>query len=68
MSGLRKIESGNSAEERLAEIASILTLGLMRLHARKSSQLSPETGESSLHFSPTESGHEPAVLTSGEGS
>jgi hypothetical protein len=42
--------------ERLAEVASTLAVGLMRLQARKSSQISPPAGESSLHFSPAESG------------
>jgi hypothetical protein len=42
--------------ERLAQIASILALGLMRLQARKSSRIGPDRGESSLHFSPAESG------------
>jgi hypothetical protein len=43
--------------ERLAEIAEILVAGLMRLHARKSSPLSRDFGESSLHVSPNQSGH-----------
>ena len=34
--------------ERLAEIAEILAAGLMRIRARKSSQISPDGGESSL--------------------
>jgi hypothetical protein len=61
-----------TAEERLAEIAEILAAGLLRLQARqaehagparsvecglKSTQLSAHHGESSLHFSPIESGH-----------
>ena len=50
--------------ERIAEIASILALGLMRLRARKSSQLSPDGGESLLDFTPGKSGREPQVLTS----
>jgi hypothetical protein len=48
--------------ERIAEIASILAASLMRLQARKSSTLSPKTGESSLHFSPPKSGHEHDAL------
>ena len=48
-----------NAAERLGEIAEILAAGLMRLRARKSSQLSAEDGESSLHFMPAESGHAP---------
>lgn len=42
---------------RLGEIAAILAAGLMRLVARKSSQILPHIGESSLDFSATESGH-----------
>jgi hypothetical protein len=40
----------------LTEIAEILALGLQRLLARQSSQLSAERGESSLHFPPDQSG------------
>ena len=50
-----------STNERLSDLAEILALGLMRLRARKSSQLSAETGESSLHFMPAESGHTPML-------
>jgi hypothetical protein len=46
-----------SPADRLAEIAEILALGLMRLRARKSSGLSRHEGESSLHFTPEQSGH-----------
>jgi hypothetical protein len=46
-----------SAAERLDEIAEILAAGLMRLRARKSSPLSRDPGESSLDFSPDQSGH-----------
>jgi len=46
-----------SAAERLDEIADILAAGLMRLRARKSSQISPDLGESSLDFSPDQRGH-----------
>jgi hypothetical protein len=45
-----------SASERLREIADILVLGLMRLRTRKSSELSRDRGESSLHFTPEQSG------------
>ena len=55
-----------SATERIAEIGEILAAGLMRLRARKSSQLSAEDGESSLHFMPPESGHTP-MLSPGVG-
>ena len=55
-------------EDRLAEIASILAAGLMRLRARKSSSLSRRDGESSLHNSDGESSHEPEVQRTEEGS
>lgn len=41
----------------LAELAEILAAGLMRLEARKSSRMSSVSGESSLHFTPDQSGH-----------
>lgn len=41
----------------LTELAEILAAGLMRLEARKSSRMSEEFGESSLHFTPDQSGH-----------
>ncbi len=44
-------------QERLSEVAEILAAGLTRAAARKSSQFSPTAGESSLDFTPTESGH-----------
>jgi len=40
----------------LIEIAEILAIGLSRLEARKSSRKSAEFGESSLHFTPEQSG------------
>jgi hypothetical protein len=46
-----------SATERLDEIAEILAAGLMRLRARKSTQISPDPGESSLDFSPDQRAH-----------
>jgi hypothetical protein len=46
-----------SAGERLSEIAEILAAGLMRLRARKSSQISADCGESSVDFSGHQSGH-----------
>ena len=56
-----------STAERLGEIADILAAGLMRLRARKSSQISGDPGESSLDFSPDRRGHarprEPEGLT-----
>jgi hypothetical protein len=54
------------ARGRIAEIGSILAAGLQRLQARKSSTLVDETGESPLHNSAGESGHEPHVLQAGE--
>jgi hypothetical protein len=45
-----------SGSDRIAEVAEILALGLMRLRARKSSELSRHKGESSLHFRAEESG------------
>jgi hypothetical protein len=44
---------------RLDEIAEILAAGLTRLGARKSSRKPAEFGESSLHFSPDQSGGVP---------
>jgi hypothetical protein len=43
----------------LDEIAEILTAGLQRLEAHKSSQKPPDLGESSLHFTPDQSGDPP---------
>jgi hypothetical protein len=42
---------------RIAEIGEILALGLVRLNARKSSQLCATTGESSLACVADQSGH-----------
>jgi hypothetical protein len=49
-------EHDMNASERLAEIADLLALGLQRLIARQSSELSADRGESSLHFTPMQSG------------
>lgn len=46
-----------SPSERRAELCRLLALGLVRLRARQSSELSPQMGESSLHFSGGRSGH-----------
>jgi hypothetical protein len=46
-----------TADDRLTEIAEILALGLMRLHAHKSSPLSADRGDSSVDFLPDRSGH-----------
>ena len=43
--------------ERLAELGRILTAGLIRMKAGKSSPLSPNTGESSVDYAPPKSGH-----------
>ena len=44
-------------DERLAELGEILARGLIRLHARKSSPLSADRGDSSVDFLPDRSGH-----------
>tara|TARA_B100001105_G_scaffold103516_1_gene83010 strand:- start:272 stop:442 length:171 start_codon:yes stop_codon:yes gene_type:complete len=44
-------------DERLAEIAEILARGLARLHARKSSPLSADRGDSFVDLPPHRSGH-----------
>jgi hypothetical protein len=49
----------DEANQRLFEIAEILAAGLTRLEARKSSRMSAEIGESSLHFTPDQSGDAP---------
>jgi hypothetical protein len=46
-----------TAKERLAEVARILALGLIRLRARQSSQVSELKRESSLHIPLGRSGH-----------
>ena len=46
-----------SVAERLDEIAELLAAGLMRLRARKSSQISGDRGESSLDSSADQRGH-----------
>ena len=43
--------------ERRAELCRILALGLIRLCMRQSSQLSDQTGESSLHSLPDQSAY-----------
>ena len=54
-----------SAPERLAEIAEILAAGLMRLRARKSTPLSPHSGESSLDCAAHRSSHAGALKADG---
>ena len=46
-----------ASAEAIAELGALLAEGLMRLRAPKSSGFSSEFGESSLHFSPDQSGH-----------
>jgi hypothetical protein len=43
--------------ERVAEIGQILAAGLMRLQTPKSSGLSDQNGENSLHYDASQSGH-----------
>jgi hypothetical protein len=45
-----------SSKERLAEVTRILALGLIRLRARQSSQVSELTREVPLHIPPHRSG------------
>ena len=62
MSGCSSSKSSGTVvdeTERLAEIAEILAIGLSRLEARKSSRKSADFGESSLHFTPAQSGDAP---------
>ena len=56
--GMDKFNPPDEAcRDRIEEIATILAAGLMRALAGKSSTLLAETGESSLDFSPVQSGH-----------
>jgi hypothetical protein len=48
--------SDGAPSERLAEIGGLLAEALMRLQSRKSSVFPGEIGESSLHFTPDQSG------------
>ena len=45
--------------DRLTEIGELLAQALMRLQSRKSSAILGEFGESSLHFTPDQSGDAP---------
>jgi hypothetical protein len=45
-----------AAEERLAEIAAILAIGLTRLRARQSTPISADSGESSVDCAADQSG------------
>jgi hypothetical protein len=56
--GPKPISSGRVLPaERLSEIAEILAVAVMRLRARKSSEMSGENGEFSLDISATQSSH-----------
>ena len=44
-------------KERRRELCAILARGVVRLKLRQSSEVSGETGESSLHLPPGRSGH-----------
>jgi len=52
--------------ERIPEIGEILALGLIRLHARKSSQFAVDSGECSLDCLATQSGDAKQVLQASE--
>jgi hypothetical protein len=52
------VETNADAIGRLAEIAELLATALTRLEARKSSEFPRFAGESSLHLSPDQSGHD----------
>jgi hypothetical protein len=52
--------------ERIAEICSILAAGVVRLHARKSSHLSADSGESSLDSTADRRGHARVATTRGD--
>lgn len=57
---MRRVDAARRDErsaDRMAEIAEILGLGLIRLRARKSSEYSPTGGESSLDCLAHQSGH-----------
>ena len=47
------------SNERISDLAEILAAGLTRLEIQKSSRKPTEFGESSLHFSPDQSGGVP---------
>lgn len=58
-------QTREQSADRLAEIAEILAAGLVRLSARKSSAKAGALRESSLDFSPDQSGH-PPLMTRGK--
>lgn len=46
-----------TAAERHGELCRLLALGVIRMKAPKSTSLSADSGESSLHFTADQSGH-----------
>lgn len=46
-----------TAEERRAQLCTLLALGLIRLHQRNFSEISSDSGDRSLHFQPNECRH-----------
>jgi hypothetical protein len=54
-----------NATDRIAEIGEILALGLIRLRARKSTQLSADRGDSSLDCVADQSGHANSTTENG---
>jgi hypothetical protein len=50
------VSTARQPAEHIIELSDILAAGLMRLLARKSSGLSADLGESSLHFTAQQSG------------
>jgi hypothetical protein len=57
LGGMSNSGTSYDATKRIAEIGEILALGLMRLLAPKSRELSANDGESSLDFSADQSSH-----------
>jgi hypothetical protein len=55
----------SGSHDRLAEIAEILAAGLLRLRARKSSELSALSGESLLDCAALQSGHADGLKSDG---
>lgn len=53
-------------EERLSELATILSVGLIRLNDRKSRELSARTGDSCLHFLADQCRHETVEIETGK--
>ena len=54
-----RLDDPEESADRLRELAEILAAGLTRLAVRKSSRKPADFGESSLHFSPEQSGGVP---------